>query len=176
MKNQKLRKMLGDINSKECIELMHLIETQNKQTLSVWAVTYAKTQYLPVFREICPDEMLLDDTIAICERYLADEIKLAEVKPLLRESRQLAAQTEDLTAQAAARAVATACAAVLTPTNAFGYLLYGAAAVAYHDAGLKESQEVYDRLAEAELRKALESLQKVAVPDEKNPVKINWNC
>ena len=33
----KLRKMLGDIKSEECINLMRLIETQSHETLSKWA-------------------------------------------------------------------------------------------------------------------------------------------
>lgn len=38
----KMRKMLGDINSQECIALMQLIETQSKDTLAAWAVNYVK--------------------------------------------------------------------------------------------------------------------------------------
>ena len=78
-------------------------------------------------------------------------------------------RTADPVALAAARAVSTACAAAQTPTNAFGFLLYGAAACAYHSAGLSEAADVYDRLAEEELQRALLSLQAVLVPDEPHP-------
>ena len=74
------------------------------------------------------------------------------------------------------RHMATACAAAQTPTNAFGFLLYGAAACAYHSAGLSEAAATYDRLAEEELQRALLSLQAVFVPDEPHPVSIRWNC
>lgn len=79
-------------------------------------------------------------------------------------------------AQAAARAIATACAAVQTPTNAFGFLLYGAAAFAYHSAGVRSTQAVYDPLATEELARALASLRAASVPGEPNPATLRWNC
>lgn len=172
----KLRKMLGDITSRECRELMAVIETQSKHTLGTWAVSYAKEQYLPIYAKGETKNSRLEETVAACERFLAGEGKLAEVKPLLKEARELCAKIKDPTEQAAARAVATACAAIQTPTNTFGFLLYGAAASAYDQAGLEETGEVYDALAAKELQKALDSLQQAAVKDEPNPVKIKWNC
>ena len=77
--------------------------------------------------------------------------------------------------QAAARATATACAVIQTPTNALGYLFYGAAAAAYSKAGTEDASR-WDDLARAELEQALEELRAVSVPDEPNPAKINWNC
>lgn len=99
----KLRKMLGNIESQECILLMRLIETQSKETLA-------------------------------------------------------------------------ACAAVSTPTNALGFLFYGAAAIAYSKEGLTQSAEVYDAAASLELNRAYESLKDAAVPDEQHPAKIKWYC
>ena len=80
------------------------------------------------------------------------------------------------TAQAAARAVSTACASVHTPTSALGCLCYGAAAAAYSQAGLEQGAEVYDQIASKELEKAVDSLKQVCVPDELHPVKVKWNC
>lgn len=62
------------------------------------------------------------------------------------------------------------------PSNAFGFLLYGSAAIAYFKLGLKDSQENYDNLASNELKEALASLQKRAILNESKPVKIKWNC
>ena len=53
---------------------------------------------------------------------------------------------------------------------------YSTAANAYHQAGLTETAQTYDRLADAEFENILASLQAAAVPDEPNPVKIDWNC
>ena len=55
-------------------------------------------------------------------------------------------------------------------------LSYSTAASAYHQAGLTETAQTYDRLADAEFENILASLQAAAVPDEPNPVKIDWNC
>lgn len=173
----KLRKMLGDIHSRECIEMMRLIETQSAKTLAAWAVTYAKNHYLEIYETECPENSHLKDTISACEEYLKGSKKLIEIKPLLKEAVQLARDlTDNPAAQAAARAVSTACAAVQTPTNTLGFLFYGAAATAYSQSGLSQTAEIYDRIALDEFKKAYESLKKVSVPDEPNPAKINWNC
>lgn len=173
----KLRKMLCDINSPECTALMRLIETQSQATLASWAIQYAKDNYLGIYETQRPQDSILRDTILSCEEYLAGSRKLAEVKPLLTEAGQTARGLEENPiAQAAARAVSTACAAVRTPTNALGFLFYGSAAVAYSQAGLEETIETYNKIAEAELKKAFASLQQVSIPDEPHPAKIKWNC
>lgn len=173
----KLRKMLGDINSPECIGLMRLIETQSKQVLAAWAVTYAKENYLGIYEAECPEERTLKEAVTACEEYLSGNKKLSEIKPAVKAASQTAREISDNPAeQAAARAVSTACGTVWTPANALGFLFYGAAAVAYSRAGLGEKPEVYEKMASQELQRALESLEAAAVPDEANPVKINWNC
>ena len=173
----KLRKMLCKIDSPECAALMALMETQSKKTLASWAVEYAKTHYLPLYETQCPEDPRLRGTVSACGRYLTGDMPLKELKPLLREAAQTARDAQDNpVAQAAARAVSTACSTVQTPTSALGFLFYGAAAVAYSRAGLEEKPETYDALASAELQEALASLQQSAVPDEPHPAKINWNC
>ena len=123
----------------------------------------------------------MEQTISAVEGFLNKEMTLKELKPVLASARSAAkglavSRTADPVALAAARAVSTACAAAQTPTNAFGFLLYGAAACAYHSAGLTETAATYDRLAEEELQRALQSLQASAVLDEPHPVSIRWNC
>lgn len=172
-----LRRMLGDIHSPECLALMRLIQTQSKQTLAAWAVGYAKARYLPIYEAQHPEDARLREGVSRTERCLGGECKLADIKPDLKALRQLAASlTGEPAAQAAARAVATACATVSTPTNALGFLFYGAAATAYHTVGLTESAEAYDRLAAEELRRACDALARVAIPDEPKPAKIDWHC
>lgn len=115
--------------------------------------------------------------VRAAKEYLDRRKSLKEVKPALKEAVQAARDAEEEpAAQAAARAVSTACTVLHSPTGALGFTFYGAAAYAYSSAGLNEKQKLYEELAETELKKILESLQKAAVPDEKNPVKINWNC
>lgn len=180
----KLRKMLGSIESQECKELMALIETQSKKTLAAWAADYAKNQYLGIYEEYakkCTDDSSICRGMAygidICTGYLNGERKLDEAKVVIREMRQTAQNcTDQPVMQAAARAISTACATVQTPTNALGFLFYGAATVAYHELGIEETQEAYEIVATRELKRAYASLQAAAVPDEKKPAKIKWGC
>ena len=173
----KLRKMLCNIDSPECVSLMALMETQSKKTLASWAVEYAKTHYLPIYEAQYSEDLRLRGTVSACEQHLTGDMPLRNLKPLLREAAQIARDAENHpVAQAAARADYTACSSVQTPTSALGFLFYGAAAVAYSRAGLEEKPETYDALASAELQEALASLRQSAVPDEPHPAKINWNC
>lgn len=173
----KLRKMLGDIKSEECINLMRLIETQSHETLSKWATDYAEKNYLGIFLEEFPEDDSLKSSIEACREFLKGEKKLKDIKPSLKAAVETARNVSDNpTAQAAARAVSTACAVVQTPTNSLGFLFYGAAAYAYHKLGLSDAAENYDKAAKEELQKAFDELKKVSVPNETNPAKINWNC
>ena len=176
-----LRKMLGDMNGSAATSLMRLIETQSRETLTRWAAAYAEERYLPLLKEEPEIFSQMEQTLSAVEGFLNKEMTLKELKPVLAGARSAAkeladSRTADPVSLAAARAVSTACAAAQTPTNAFGFLLYGAAACAYHSAGLSEAADVYDRLAEEELQRALLSLQAVLVPDEPHPVSIRWNC
>lgn len=166
----KLRKMLGDVNSPECVAMMRLIETQSKSTLAKWAVEYAK-KYL-VFYE----NSRFGEIISAFGEHLCGNIKLADIKPLLKEMQEIARTEEEPARQAAARAISTACGTINTPTNALGFLFYGAAAVAYSTIGLEGTAEEYDRIASEEFIKARASLEKAAVPNEQKPAKIKWGC
>lgn len=173
----KLRKMLGNIKSTECINLMNLIETQSHETLSEWAVNYAEENYLSIFLENVPQDDSLKSAIKACREYFEGEKTLKDIKPFLKTAAETARNISDNPiAQAAARAVSTACAVVQTPTNSLGFLFYGAAAYAYHKLGLSENAENYDKAAKEELQKAFDELKKGSVQDEPNPAKINWNC
>lgn len=173
----KLRKMLGDIKGEECVNLMNLIETQSHATLANWAINYAEENYLSIFPEEAPQGDSLKSAIAACREYLEGEKSLKDIKPYLKAAAETARNISDNPiAQAAARAVSTACAVVQTPTNSLGFLFYGAAAYAYNKLGLSDAAENYDKAAKEELQKAFESLKKVSAPNEENPAKINWNC
>ena len=169
----KLRKTLGDIRSETCRQLMDVIQTQSLRTLAVWAIGYAKEKYLPLCCEDCPElSRIVSDCAACAEKGLP----AATVKQQLRTATTLARTCTDPVVQAAARAVAVACAVLQTPTNALGFLFYCAAAVAYSEGGLCRSRQEYEEMADKELKCACASLCACAVRDEKNPVKIDWNC
>lgn len=173
----KLRKMLGKIDEPAVVELMALIETQSRETLARWAVSEVREHALPLLQQAKLDTEVQQQALAAVEKHLAGELSLAKIKPQLKAASQAAAAiTDSPVGQAAARAIAVACAVVQTPTNALGFLFYSAAAAAYAQLGLDRSQQEYDQAATGELSRALESLRAYAVPGEPNPVKINWNC
>lgn len=172
----KLRKMLGKIEDPSVIGLQRLIETQSKNTLALWAVGYVEKYCLPIYEKSFPAENCFRAAMAACREFTDGAKKLAEVKPFLKEAAQAAREVTEPAQQAAARAMATACAVVQTPTNALGFGFYTVAAIVYDRDGLKESPEFYDEMAAQEFAKILDSLKEAAVEDEPNPVKVNWGC
>ncbi len=172
-----LRKMLGSADHPVIISLMKLIETQSSETLIRWSVNYAESHYLPIIEERRPQEERPGKAVEAVGSYLNQEMSLKDLKPFLADSRKAAQEIkDDPIAQAAARAVSTACSTAQTITGALGFTFYGAAASAYAAAGLSEKPEVYDELATAEFERIFQSLKSVAVPDEENPVRVKWNC
>ena len=167
----KLRKMLGRADAPVCAELMHLMDTQSAATLARWAVEYAAQRALP----LCLSAPL-QEAVDACREHLSGAQTLRAVKPCIREAQAAAREESDPVRQAAARAVATACASVQTPTSALGFLFYTAAAIAYSEIGLNADAQRYDALAEREFQAALQSLRQCAIPDEPHPARLNWGC
>ena len=99
---------------------------------------------------------------------VAEDIK-REIVAVIRE-------LKDPIVTAAARALLTACKTIQTPTGALGYVFYLAAAVAYQELGEMEKPETYDARAQALFVSLFHELEIIAIPDEKNPVRVNWNC
>lgn len=175
----KLRKMLGKLTDPEVIALMRQIETQSAATLAKFAAEAVETDCLPIVKSHAEDAaaqmaevILLAKSSAQSGRRTPDKaLKLA-----VTEARKRAATEKDETAQAAMRAIATACAVMNTPTNALGFAFYAAAAHAYETAGPAESAEVYDALARKKIGELLKRLDQMSVPNETNPAKIDWGC
>lgn len=177
MAKAKLRKMMGDMNGPAARRLMEGIETQSKATLARWAAGEAEGRYLPLFAAAHPEEPRLRELVEGVKAHLAGQLPLVQLKAQIKEARTIpqALEAEPL-AQAAARAVVTACAVLSTPTNALGFTFYGAAAAAYRDLGLEKDQEAYDLRAEAEMTALADSLEQVLIPGEPKPVKVKWTC
>ena len=168
-----LRKMLGSADHPEIIRLMRLIETQSKATLTRFA---ADSHYLPITDALLPEETRLRNALAAVRAHM-DGTPLSAVKAAVKEARAAAqALTKFPVAQAAARAIATACGVAVTPTNALGFTFYGAAAIAYHTAGIEADRAVHDSLADQELARIRTALEAACIPDEPNPVKVDWGC
>lgn len=173
----KLRRMLGNINDEIIVELMRVIETQSKETISLWAVNYVEQNILNIYEKESNSDLRLREVIISTKEYLRGNMKLKEIKEALRKVKTIPKEVEENpVAQASARAILTACATIQTPTNALGFTFYSVAAIVYNQVGVKEKVETYDKLAVNEFVKVLESLQEVAIKNEVNPVKVSWNC
>lgn len=177
MAKRKLKKMMGSISSPSVQALMKLIETQSKETLVNWTERYAREFMLPIHEKAYPEDGRLHAAFKASKDWLDGKVKLPEVKQLILECHEAAREAEENpAAQAAARACGQAASIIHTATHALGIAFYGSAAVAYDKLGLNAGAEEYEKAAEEEIEKILTSLRAVAVENEPNPVKVNWNC
>jgi len=175
---KKLRKMLGKADSDYIIELMNLIDTQSKETISMWCMDYAESVILPIYMKHCPNDDRPQMALDASRDWFKGLKKLPEVKNIiLNECHAAARELEDNPiAQAAARAIGQATACFHTPTHSLGLAFYGSAAIAYEEVGLEADDETYDNIARREVKKMTEALRKVAIEDEPNKVKLKWYC
>lgn len=168
----KLRKTLGSPTEPAVLSLMENMEGKSKETLTTWAMAYVTEKYLPLVVETPLFSELLEKT----KDCITGNLPLKEWKALLAEARKASAAEKEPVREAAARAVVTACGTWQTPTNALGFCFYGAAAMAYHQAGTAETKETYDILATKELKQILASLKQVKTAPEEQAAKLQWNC
>lgn len=173
----KVRKMLGKADSPYIVSLMRLIETQSKNTIVKWCNEYAREHILPIYEKDYPHDSRLKNALNASNEWLEGNMKLIEAKKIIKEA-QIAAREadENPAAQAAARAIGATTTTINTVTSSLGLAFYGAAAIAYSSIGVNEKVEVYDKIAARECKNMEEALRKVAIIDELNPAKINWNC
>jgi hypothetical protein len=174
----KYRKMLNDINAPYLQSLMRLIETQSKRTLAGWSIDYARGHILPVYERAYPADARPRHALDAADEWLAGNVKLPYVKNIiLNECHAAAKEAEGVpAAQAAARTCGQAAATIHTPTHALGLALYGALAVAYDQLGADADWEALLSAAAKECAKMEAALRAVAVENEANRAKINWNC
>lgn len=174
---KKLRKMLGAADSPYIVSLMRLIETQSKETLAQWSIGYSETHILSIYEKHYPNDIRPRESLRAARLWLDGEMKLPEAKRYILAAHEAAREAEDNpTAQAAARAIGQASATIHAPTHSLGLAFYGAAALAYHELGLDASAQEYDQFAAQACASMEAALKDMAVPDEKNPAKINWRC
>lgn len=64
----KLRKMLGDVDSPECIAMMRLIETQSETTLARWALGYVESRILSIYKKKAGGDRRLDVLVQACQQ------------------------------------------------------------------------------------------------------------
>lgn len=168
----KLRKTLGSPTEPAVVALMEGMEGKSKEALTTWAMDYVAEKYLPLVAEVPLFSELLEKT----KDCMVSSLPLKDWKALLAEARKASAAEKEPVREAAARAIVTACGTWQTPTNALGFCFYGAAAMAYHQAGTAETKETYDMLATKELEQILASLKQVKTAPDEQAAKLQWNC
>lgn len=168
----KLRKTLGSPTEPAVVALMEGMEGKSKEALTTWAMAYVTEKYLPLVAETPLFAELLEKT----KDCMTGNLPLKDWKALLAEARKASAAEKEPVREAAARAIVTACGTWQTPTNALGFCFYGAAAMAYHQAGTAETKETYDMLATKELEQILASLKQVKTAPDEQAAKLQWNC
>ena len=175
---KKLRKMLGDVNAPPCVALRELIDTQSKDTIRKWCLTYAENKLLPIFEKHCPGDERPRSAVNAAHDYIDGKVKFPVVKNIILNECHAAARELDAnpTAQAAARAVGQGSAVVHTLTHSLGLYFYAAAAVAYDRIGIEASEEEYAEIAEEICLDYTNALRAVAVENEPYPAKLKWNC
>ena len=175
---KKLRKMLGDVYSPSAVALRNLIDTQSKDTIREWCLSYARSKVLPIFEKHCPGDERPRNAVNAARDYLDGKVKFPAVKNIILNECHAAARELDAnpTAQAAARAVGQGSAVVHTLTHSLGLFFYAAAAVAYDRVGLDADDETYAQIAEEVCLDYTAALRAVAIENEPNPAKLKWNC
>lgn len=150
----KVRKMLGKADSPYIISLMRLIDTQSKNTIVRWCNEYAREHILPIYREDYPDDFRLINALNAVNEWLEGNMKLIEVKKIVKQA-QIAAREADRNpaSQAAARAIAATTSTINSLASSLGLAFYGSAAIAYSFIGVNGNDEVYDEIAAREFKK-----------------------
>lgn len=178
----KRRKMLSDMNA-QCIQsLKHLIETQNKNTLTTWALDYSQEILLPLFnscikRDNKPADSRPYDAIMAAKAWLSGQIKLPEGKAAILRCHESARENENsAAAQAAARAIGQCASTIHSARHCLGLALYGALAIAYDQLGEDAKWEELEQAAAVECANMQSALERIAVANEVKPAKIIWHC
>jgi hypothetical protein len=175
---KKCRKMLNDIDAPYIQSLMRLIETQSKTTLARWCIDYAQEHIFPIYAKTHPNDARPKHALDAAKDWLDGKVKLPYVKYIILNECHAAARENDgnPAAQAAARTCGQAAAVIHAPTHSLGLALYGALAVAYDKLSADADWSELLGTAAEECAKMENALRAVAVENEPNPAKINWNC
>ena len=172
---RKLTKTLGNFQSPCIISLMRLIETQSKPTLIRWSTDYVEKYILPIYECAYPMDNRPRVALSNAIGWLEGRVKYVDAKQSNYDAHAAATEAEgNYAAQAAARAAAHAALTIHVAAHCLGIAFYGAAALAYAQAGIDAEPEVYDQIAAKECAKTEEALRNVAVNTELNPAKVEW--
>jgi hypothetical protein len=157
---------------------MLLIETQSKTTLANWSIDYARAHLLPIYENAYPNDPRCKHALDAAKEWLDGKVKLPYVKNIILNECHAAAREAEVepAAQAAARAIGQCASTIHAPRHCIGLAFYGALAVAYDKLGANSTWDELEQCAIEECAKMEAALRTVAVENEPNHAKINWNC
>lgn len=157
--------------------IMKLMETQSKETIIRWALTYAENYMLPVWNHYFSEDKRPLAALNAAKSWQRGEIKLPEAKKAILSCYSAARDIENNpTAQAIARAIGQAASSIHVARHAIGLFFYGCLGIAYHKYGLDLPFEQIEQYAFEECYVLEQELKTIAVSNELNPVKIDWFC
>jgi len=160
------RKMLGRADSPQIIALASRIETLSKPTAVSWCLACCRKEILPIYRHHRSD-FLAEEAINSAERWMRHEIRLPEARRSILALHAAAREMEnDPAGQAAARAIAQSASSIHCVRHALGLFLYGAAAIAYERCGTGLADGEYERIAEEECSRMLDSLPLESIAED----------
>jgi hypothetical protein len=172
---QKLQKTIGNFDCPQIRSLTQLAETQSKRTLCLWSIDYAEAHLLPVFERKFPDDTRPREALANARGWLEGRVRFVDAKDTNNGAHNAATAAEGHpAAQAAARAIAHASLTIHVSAHCMGIAFYGAAALAYDQLGLHATQEEYLIIAQQAWLEMENALRTIAVENETNPAKLNW--
>ena len=174
---RKYRKMLNDTNAPYLQSLMRLIETQSKTTIAQWCIDYAQVNIFPIYEKTYLGDKRPMNALNAANEWLDGKVKFPYVKNIILNECHAAAREagENPAAQAAARTCGQVAATIHSPTHSLGLAIYGALAIAYDKMGADADWNVLVNVAAEECVKMEATLRTMAVKNEPNPAKINWN-
>lgn len=147
----KPRKMLCDRNAPYIQSLVKSTETQDKQSLALWAIDYSERMILPLWSKSYPDDPRPQNAINAARAWLSGEIRLPAAKSAILECHAAAREADkNPVAQAAARTIGQCASTIHSARHCMGLAIYGALAVAYDQLGTDASWKDIEACAAVE--------------------------
>jgi len=130
---------------------------------------------LPIYENAYPMDTRPRDALTNAVGWLEGRVKFVEAKQSNYDAHAAATQAQgNVAAACAARAAAHAALTIHVCAHCLGIVFYGTAALAYTQAGLDATPEVYDEIASKECKRMEDALRSIAVENESDPAKIDW--
>lgn len=85
MKNEKIKKIINNMNTSYIRSLMKLIESQSKETLYTWTLMCAKEDFLPIYEEEFGKNENIEKAFESAYDLLNKKIKVTEAKQVIKE-------------------------------------------------------------------------------------------